>query len=117
MKWFRVHKRAILIVVVLCVLGWLTNYLVVRYRGIRLSPEKFMEKVDWVGRPTSMTSYRFDGEKEGRIYIAAWKMYGFPKRFHYWTEVNKLTEEQRREIERRMAEEEREKAKRGEGKR
>ena len=117
MKWFRIHRKKILIVVVLWALLVGVRYIVVRNWGIRLSPEKFMEKVDWVGSPMSLASYKFDGEREGRIYISAWEMHGFPEHFHYWIEIDKLTEEQRKEIERRMAEEEREKAKRGEGKR
>ena len=111
-NFFRTHKKTILIVVVLWSLGVGVRYLVVSNWGIRLSPEKFMEKVDSVGSPMSLASYEFDGEREGRIYISAWEMHGFPERFHYWIEGDKLTEEQRLEVERRMVEGKREKSKR-----
>ena len=114
---FLKNGRRVAVVVALVLLVPTFHYLKVKYWGVELSPEEFVKESDFVGFADTLSSYRFDGIRDGRVYLSVWKMYGFPERFYYWVELDDLTPAQRHEIERRMAEENRTQESRGARKR
>lgn len=91
-------KKSLIVTLVLGTAFFASRYAYVRTYGIRLRGERFLEKADDRDRSTSMSSLRYDGYRDGRVYLNSWEMNRAPRSITYWTELDGIPPVERNQI-------------------